>query len=120
VEITYGYNNTVASDIYQGFGLKVGNFEGFSKVKSLSLTTWCNMNLRVLYGNGNYTQLNVWQGNNWYELSPTMKVVYTHNTTENSAALLSCEGDSSMSIMKTTQNVLGAYVGDFRVMKINV
>jgi hypothetical protein len=59
-EITYGYNNTVTSDTYHGFGLKVGNFEGYSKVKSLSQTTWCNMNLRVLYGNGNYTQLNVW------------------------------------------------------------
>jgi hypothetical protein len=120
VEVTYGYNNTVTSDIYQGFGLKVGKFEGYSKLKSLSQTTWCNMNLRVLYGNGNYTQLNVWQGNNWYELSPTMKVVYTHNTTDNSAALSSCEGDSSMFIMKTTQNVLGAYVGDLRVFKINV
>ena len=78
------------------------------------------MNLRVLYGNENYTQLNVWQGNNWYELNPTMKVVYTHNTTDNLASLSSCEGDSSMSIMKTTQNVLGAYVGEFRIFKINV
>ena len=120
MEITYGYNKSVTSDIYQGYGLKVGNFEGFSRLKSTSNTIWCNVNLRVLYGNGNYTQLNVWQGNNWYELSPTMKVVYTHNTTENAAALSSCEGDSSMTIMKTTQNVIGSHVGDFRILKMNV
>ena len=76
VEISYGYNNMVTSDTYNGFGLKVGIFDEFSRIKSLSQTLWCNVNLRVLYGNNNYTQLNVWQGNNWYELNPTLRVLY--------------------------------------------
>ncbi len=118
-EITYGYNNTVTSDTFNGFGLKLGNFEGFQRLKSLSQTIWCNVNLRVLYGNGNYTQLNVWQGNSWYELSPTSRVLYTHNTADNSAALDRCENDNTMYIKKTTANVIGAYVGDFRIFKIN-
>ena len=48
-----------------------------------------------------------------------MKVLYTHNTADNSAALDRCEKDNTMYIKKTTPNVLGAYVGDFRTFKIN-
>jgi len=75
------------------------------------------VNLRVLYGN--YTQLNVWQGNNWYELSPSMRVVYMYSPTVNAAAQSACEGDNSMYIMKTTAGVLGTYIGDIRIFKIN-
>jgi hypothetical protein len=58
ININFGYNNTLPSDTYMGFGFTLGNFEGFGKSKSLSTVIWNNVNLRVLYGN--YTQLNVW------------------------------------------------------------
>jgi len=74
------------------------------------------VNLRVLYGN--YTLLNAWQGNKWYELNPTLKVLHKHEAS-NSVATAACEASSTMFLMKTTPLVLGVYAGDFRIMKIN-
>ena len=107
IEIQFGFTN---SDNSIGFGLIYGNNTGYKNLKELSATTWCNVNLRVLYGN--YTLLNVWQGNNWYELDPTMKVLHLVANTTN------IEENNEMLIKKTTVN-LGGWVGDFRVLKIN-
>ena len=48
-----------------------------------------------------------------------MRVLYTHSFANNAAALSLCEKDNSMFIKKTTPNVIGAYVGDFRIFKID-
>ena len=116
INIYFTFNNTLASDTYTGFGFSLGSFDGFGKSKSLSTTVWNNVNLRVLYGN--YTLLNAWQGNKWYELNPTLKVLHKHEAS-NSVATAACEASSTMLLMKTTPLVLGVYAGDFRIMKIN-
>lgn len=92
-----------------GYGLKFGTKDGFSILKSASSSIWNNVNLRVMYGN--YTLLNAWQGNDWSEISPTMKDIQLSVPT-------ACEEDTNMIIRKTSAN-LGVYIGDFRVFKIN-
>jgi hypothetical protein len=78
---------------------------------------WNNVNLRVLYGN--YSLLNAWQGNGWYELSPSSRVLYLHNAQENNVALTKCETDNTFHIKKTPAGTVGAFIGEFRIFKIN-
>lgn len=60
----------------------------------------------------NYTLLNVWQGNNWYELDPSLKALKLLKDTT------FMETNTSM-IIKKTSSSLGAYLADFRLLKIN-
>jgi hypothetical protein len=54
-------------------GLALGGASlGFELLPTQSNSTWINVNLRVLYNS--YILLNAWQGNNWYELDPSIMV----------------------------------------------
>lgn len=64
IDIQMGFNS---SDNTIGMGLKVGTQSDYARLKKLSNTIWVNVNLRVLYGVGNYTLLNAFQGDTWYE-----------------------------------------------------
>jgi len=73
IELTFGFNG---ADNTIGFGMKVGSWEGYQNLPLLN-QNWVNLNLRVMYGN--YSLLNGWQGNNWYELNPSLRVLYLNH-----------------------------------------
>jgi hypothetical protein len=59
----------------------------------------------------NYILLNGWQGNLWYELSPTFKILF--NATD-----IPAYNDTSLLLMNTTAN-LGLYIADIRVFYLS-
>ena len=51
---------------------------GNSTLPSSTPGLWVNLNLRVLFGN--YTLLNGWQGNDWFNIAPSFKILIANNT----------------------------------------
>lgn len=89
----------------------VGANKDFQNLPAQSKDIWINMNLRVYYNN--YVLFNAWQGNTWYELDPSLKL-YVPQTDS------STYRTNSMMTIKRTSSNLGAYVGDFRVLKLSL
>ena len=52
---------------------------GSKSIPVVSNSIWINVNLRVSYGN--YILMNAWQGNNWYDISPGLKILFVDATT---------------------------------------
>src|SRR3569833_2807727 len=72
----------------------------------VSLTKWVNMNIRMGSNTkSNYTLVNGWQGDNWYEIDPSLKVLLPYCTNYN---------DTSIT-MKSTAASIGVYWTEMRV-----
>lgn len=76
----------------------------------MSNSYWVNMNLRVNYGN--YIMLNGWQGNNWFNIAPSISIELISNLTANYSVPL--YNDTTLTIeMSGTQQ--GAHIADIRI-----
>ena len=67
---------------------------------------WVNMNLRVAYDD--YLLMNGWQGDDWYKVMPTFKVLFDISTNYS---------DISLYIMQTQSN-LGCFIAEIKIFNL--
>ncbi len=75
---------------------------------TISTSIWVNVNLRVSYAN--YILLNAWQGNNWYDINPSLKIAITDGAVPSYT--------NNTLVIEKTSSTFGVSIAEIRVFTL--
>jgi len=73
IQIGIQYDSTVPSFAFNVTEVSNTSLSGVTYLPAVMTAYWINFNIRVYYGQ--YILFNGWQGNNWTEIGPDMKIL---------------------------------------------